>query len=112
MLQSEGFRKIDLIDIFDGGPVVSCQRDRIEAVRRTTTMQVTEVVASVEGSPTMLASHKGGFRAVVDAYQKTDSGCKLSLQVAQQLEVEKGEAILVAELHPPSSSPTKPAERA
>ncbi len=39
MLREEGFTVVDMIDIFDGGPVVQCARDEIAAVRRLSNCQ-------------------------------------------------------------------------
>jgi arginine N-succinyltransferase len=36
MLESEGFSWTGLVDVFDGGPTVTCARDKIDTIRRTT----------------------------------------------------------------------------
>ncbi len=48
MLEAEGFRRRDMIDIFDGGPVVHCPRDEIKAVQRCRPRLLVDCVESLE----------------------------------------------------------------
>lgn len=51
MLEAEGFRKNNMVDIFDGGPAVEAELDQIDAVERTqaTTLAGIDRVASALG---------------------------------------------------------------
>ncbi len=100
MLQAEGFRIDNLIDIFDGGPVVRCRRDEIGAVQRTQVAQVAKIVASLEGKPLLLASTTGGFRAMIGAAEQTESGVTISEVVALTLQLKVGETIRLLTLRP------------
>src|SRR5690606_21272050 len=48
LLESEGFRPNGLVDIFDAGPTVACQRDNIRTVRDTRALSL-EIVEEPEG---------------------------------------------------------------
>ncbi len=101
MLQDEGFQKIDLIDIFDGGPVVKCNRDAIAAVRRTQRLTVAGVTAEVDGTRRIVASAHSGFRATMaNLQQPSDNTCILTKEVAEVVNAQVGEPIYVLDMHP------------
>ena len=47
MLSDEGFQHRNLIDIFDGGPVLHCQTSEIRTVRESRKMPISEVVEEI-----------------------------------------------------------------
>ncbi len=100
MLKAEGFSKINLIDIFDGGPVVECARDEIDAVRRTQTWEVAEIVADAEGESQILTSATDGFRAMIGVAAATDRGLKISQIAAATLKVKVGDRVQSLSLYP------------
>jgi arginine N-succinyltransferase len=104
MLEAEGFTKIDLIDIFDGGPVVRCPRLQINAVRRTQHHPIAEILPEVKGDAMILASLKGGFRALTGQAAKTESGLVISQLAAPLLQVKVGDSILSTALYPSSTN--------
>lgn len=96
MLESEGFRKTDMIDIFDGGPVLQSQRDHIDAVRRCRLMRVQQVRADLapEASLLIVASRRDGFRAVQTPVDVVDeSQVILCKRVAEQLKVAESDEV-------------------
>ncbi len=107
MLEAEGFRKIDLIDIFDGGPVVRCRCDEIDAVKRTKSRTVAEIVPQVEGESAILASTSDGFRAMIGEATEGESGLTISQIVALTLQLKVGQPILSLALYPANSHPKK-----
>ncbi|MFN3192401.1 MAG: arginine N-succinyltransferase [Aureliella sp.] len=100
MLQAEGFEKINLIDIFDGGPVVQCERDEIGAVSRTLRTTVASIAEDVRGSRVILSSESGGFRALISEAEMTDDGLVIGQVAAPQLQVRVGDPISLLTLHP------------
>lgn len=108
MLESEGFAKTDHIDIFDGGPMISCQRQDIDAVRRTQTVRIARITTQPDAqivpqskSPRfILASTCGGFRAVLGTATIEKEGCVVSEPVACLLKVNLNDEIRVTALHP------------
>jgi len=104
MLQEEGFRIIDLVDIFDGGPVVACRRDAIHAVERTLEAPVSRIVEQLDAPDAILASRTGGFRAMQGRALLTDAGYTIPELVALTLGVREGD--LLALLSPHNSQPS------
>lgn len=98
MLQEEGFRIVDLIDIFDGGPVVSCRRDSINAVRRVVEGPVTEIVPELDGPEAILSSRQTGFRAALGHARKTEAGLIVSRELAETLAVREGDPLAILPL--------------
>ncbi|WP_145086510.1 arginine N-succinyltransferase [Aureliella helgolandensis] len=91
---SRGFEKIDLIDIFDGGPVVRCRRDEISAVRRTQVQLVEQIAAQVTGTASIVASATTGFCAALSDIAHTDNGGVIvSESTAAALELNVGQEI-------------------
>ena len=104
MLEAEGFEKTKMVDIFDGGPVVRCQRTAIDAVRRTRTCSLSKVKSQVDGIARIVASLKNGFRATIAAVEQIGGEWTLAQQTAELLQVSSGDQVLVTELYPRSSN--------
>ena len=104
MLEAEGFEKTKMVDIFDGGPVVRCQRTAIDAVRRTRTCSLSKVKSQVDGIARIVASLKNGFRATIAAVEQIGGEWTLAQQTAELLQVSSGDRVLVTELYPRSSN--------
>ncbi len=85
MLEGEGFRNVDQVDIFDGGPVVSCETTEIDAVRRCQWMTVAEIVdgpvveghrrhdSQVQTPPVIVASESGGFTSLLTHVRQVEA---------------------------------------
>jgi arginine N-succinyltransferase len=97
MLEREGFRYHNLVDIFDAGPTVAARRDDIATVHAALRRRV-KLVDAVEGPSQLLAVDAiDRFRAVrapVDLDEEEAAG--LSPDVARVLEVEDGDLIRIA----------------
>jgi arginine N-succinyltransferase len=100
MLQEEGFQIVDLIDIFDGGPVVSCRTAAIDAVRRVVEGPVTQIVEQLEGPRAILSSRHAGFRAMIGSARRTDIGIIISQDDADALAVREGDPVAILPLRP------------
>lgn len=105
MLEAEGFKKIDLIDIFDGGPVVECACDKIDAVQRTSAHEIAKISADVQGESVVLASLSGGFRAMIGNAAVSEEGLIISEVVAPNLQVKIGDTLQMLSLHPETTNP-------
>lgn len=92
MLKAQGFVETDLIDIFDGGPVIRCDTDRIRGVSETRKVTVTEITDSVpSSSPEMIiVSASGGFTSVRGQLVLRDNQLTLLADVANTLNVDIG----------------------
>lgn len=92
LLEAEGFRRTDQVDIFDGGPVLSCNTTDIDAVRRTTPTVVRKILdrPQPEAADTVVASTHEGFTSVLAAPLRHDDGISLSRVEAEQLGLDVG----------------------
>jgi arginine N-succinyltransferase len=107
MLQAEGFQARDLIDIFDGGPVVHCRRDSIDAVRRTRQLVLSDVRDTVDAPLAVLASEQNGFRALIAPAIVKDNEIVTTQVASLMLQCKKGTNLLWMPLHPaPNRSQT------
>ncbi len=100
MLEAEGFHKVDLIDIFDGGPVVSCRLDRIKAVRRTRRCSLAKTEAQPHGKAMILASIAGGFRSLIEVATGKDDAISIGEQAADALKLKVGDSLFATDLYP------------
>jgi len=96
MLEREGFRAQNLVDIFDAGPTVAARRDDIRTIR-TSRAGRARLVESVQGPP-MLISHDAlhAFRAVRAPASLEGEEIMVSAQTAAALGVGDGDRIRAA----------------
>lgn len=96
LLESEGFRPNGLVDIFDGGPTVSCRRDDIRTVRdaRVLTLAVAD---EVEDELPALASTDSlsAFRAVRARVAIDGDTAHMSQEAADALKLKPGAVVRV-----------------
>lgn len=98
MLQSQGFKPTDMVDIFDGGPIIQCKTSQIKAVAetRTLTVQVELSLDRAESSRHLIARANSPFRAIQTQVCFDDSNTlKLEAMDAEVLQVVSGDPILV-----------------
>lgn len=96
LLESEGFRPNGLVDIFDAGPTVSCQRDNIRTVRDARRLTV-RIEADVEAElPSLISTDRvEGFRAVRQKAAIDDDTVTLTAETAAALKVRTGDTVRV-----------------
>ncbi len=96
LLESEGFRPNGLVDIFDGGPTVSCQRDNIRTVRdarRLTVAIADEVEAEL---PALISTATiSNFRSVRQKVAIEGDVVTLTRDTAAALKVRAGDVVRV-----------------
>ena len=93
LLKSEGFQVTDLVDIFDAGPVVSCETKKIKAVGRTREVSVSRLLDQApEGrADTILCSWANTFTSVLTSViDEGDEGIAIASDVASALELDAG----------------------
>jgi arginine N-succinyltransferase len=96
MLEHEGFRPQNLVDIFDAGPTMAARRDDIRTIRNSRAGRA-RLVEAVEGPPTLISRDAiGQFRAVRAPASLDGDEIRLSVQTAAALGVVEGEPIRVA----------------
>ena len=96
LLESEGFRPNGLVDIFDAGPTVSCERDNIRTVRDARVLKV-RIADEVEAELVSLVSTASvrDFRAVRQKVEIADDAATLDRETAAALKVREGDLVRV-----------------
>jgi arginine N-succinyltransferase len=100
-LEDEGFKFSGMVDIFDAGPVLSCQRDQIRTIRQSRVTPLIGVSEQPIDSPVhIIGTTTADFRAIKGAVDVSDHGIKLTTECARALRVPVGEPIRYVELKP------------
>ncbi len=103
ILRDEGFRDSGMVDIFDAGPVVSCPRDEIRAVRESRRAVVEEIVDELPPSQAhIIATPRKEFRACKGMLQATATGVRLPGREALALNVKVGDPVRYVSMKPPA----------
>ena len=102
VLEKEGFRFRQYVDIFDGGPTLECDIDRVRAIRKSRLVTVAEGQPSPDGLTACLVANEQyhHFRA---ALVQADPHTDLLLLSAQQLDVlniRPGDSVRLVRLCP------------
>ncbi|ENU7853907.1 arginine N-succinyltransferase [Escherichia coli] len=88
VLEKEGFRYRNYIDIFDGGPTLECDIDRVRAIRKSRLVEVAEGQPAQGDFPACLVANENyhHFRVVL---VRTDPATERLILTAAQLDVLK-----------------------
>ncbi|EHM47395.1 MAG: arginine N-succinyltransferase [Yokenella regensburgei] len=102
VLEKEGFRYRNYVDIFDGGPTLECDIDRVRAIRKSRLVEVVEGQPAPGELPACLVSNEQyqQFRAMLI---HADPHCERLVLTAQQLDALKchaGDRIRLVRLCP------------
>ena len=104
ILESEGFYFARMVDIFDAGPVLRCDRDAIRTVRDSRQAVVAKIAPVASGgAPLLISRGLPPFRAVRDVVAIAGDEVTLSADAAQALQVDRGDAVRIV----PFRSPTQ-----
>jgi arginine N-succinyltransferase len=93
MLEEEGFAHQGYIDIFDGGPTMTAETDKVRSVADAQPATVTATDCG-EGRKVILATGRlAAFRSCFGACEPSESGVALDAQAAEALEVGVGDTV-------------------
>ena len=97
MLESEGFRYVGYVDIFDAGPTVECDVDDVGAVRQSALYRV-QIGGALDtrGKPTLhLVANIGfdNYRALLVSANPSEGTLSLSVDAARVLNVQTGDSV-------------------
>ena len=97
MLEREGFSRSGLVDIFDGGPTVTAQREQIATVRDAQGLSVTVADALPDGSGEHLLATTAlaRFRATRAPALAADGRITITRDTAAALAVADGDTLLM-----------------
>jgi len=94
MLQKEGFEHRELIDIFDGGPVVHCDKTKIRAVSECAAAEVRQIVDDLDTNQQLISNTSDDFRVCFGNVSQPQEGkVDLDRVVALTLNVKVGDRI-------------------
>jgi arginine N-succinyltransferase len=94
LLEKEGFRHDDYVDLFDGGPTVTAATDDIATIRAARTAIVRAVEQDDTATPVIAAAGRlGDFRACFAQVAARDDGVVIDPHAARALNVDIGDPI-------------------
>ncbi|MBH0112224.1 arginine N-succinyltransferase [Novosphingobium sp. YJ-S2-02] len=99
MLEDEGFSYQKYVDIFDGGPTMIADTDRIRTIRQARELTISALTADQEGTPTHIVSHGrlADFRACqARLVENADGSVTIDEEAAALLGVGTGDALTCA----------------
>lgn len=98
MLENEGFAFQNYIDIFDGGPTMIVDTDRIRTIREAKDAAITAISDAPEAEPTQIVAtgRLATFRACLGRVHDGDGGVTLDAEAARLLGVGVGDTVTFA----------------
>jgi arginine N-succinyltransferase len=98
MLEEEGFTYDRYVDIFDGGPTVTCPTDRIRTVREATTERIAEIGDGGRLKMLVGTGRLKRFRACCASVKRLPrKGVCIDREAAELLEVEVGDEVVAVQ---------------
>ena len=98
-LEAEGFAFANQVDIFDAGPVYSCEREKIRTIRQSRCAVVREIVEQVESEKFIIAANGKEFRACQGEADFVQDEVRIDRASAAALQVCQGEIVRIASIH-------------
>ncbi len=100
-LQGEGFRFSDMVDIFDAGPVMICERDNIRSIKQSRRKRIAGTSSTPINSPQFMMGTTGlDFRASKGSIEEQSEAIRITEDCAAALRVQAGDELRFVELRP------------
>ena len=90
MLKSENFEYRELVDIFDGGPVMHAETSKIRAIRESQVLPVVGVKDLVDGKEMLISNCELEFRVCLGNVSIDDTGATIDRVTALELGLKVG----------------------
>lgn len=102
VLEKEGFRYLNYVDIFDGGPTLECEIDRVRAIRKSRLVTVVEGQSAPGEWPACLVANEQyqQFRAMLVHADPESDRLVLSARELDALKCHPGDQIRLVRLCP------------
>jgi len=95
MLEAEGFAFDCYVDIFDGGPTLIAETDRIATIRDAEDAAVVKIADGDDGTDALIAAgHLETFRCCRGRVAKVDGGVRIDPDSADALKVTPGSSVV------------------
>ena len=100
ILFREGFQFNGYVDIFDAGPTIEANCKQIGTIAASRMFTITSLSDDISSSRFLLSNNRINFRATIcqTIFNEKKSGCTISKETADVLEVKKGDSIRLAPL--------------
>jgi arginine N-succinyltransferase len=107
-LEEEGFHINGMVDIFDAGPVMTCERDQIRTIRLSRRAKVAAVTdQKVSSTKFLIGSTRADFRACLGEIDCSNpEGVRITGETSAALKVHVGDMIRFVELYTHSLVPS------
>jgi len=101
ILNREGFRYNNYIDIFDGGPTIEAPKDEIKSISFSQLMTIKDVVSDISTTPYLLANASIDYKATVGSVcmDEINQTCTISRETAELLQLTEQDRIRIIPLH-------------
>jgi arginine N-succinyltransferase len=93
MLEAEGFRYQGYVDIFDGGPTMIAETDKVKSVAEARSGAVVAIDGGTGGKALLAAGRLGSFRACYGRCHAVDTGFGIDAASAELLEIGPGDTV-------------------
>jgi arginine N-succinyltransferase len=95
LLEREGFEYTNLIDIFDGGPTMTCQRESLSTIRENQIVRF--AIGDPSGVPMLISTSKiASFRGTRAAADVGDGVAVIALSTAQALGLKADDLLVIS----------------
>ena len=99
VLEAEGFRYLNYVDIFDGGPTLECEIDRIRAVRKSRLRTAEKGQANADAPLCLVANTDyRQFRVALLPVDSQRDSVQLTDEQMQALKCQPGDSLRVVTL--------------
>ncbi|MEM9101927.1 MAG: arginine N-succinyltransferase [Pseudomonadota bacterium] len=95
MLQAEGFRYRNYVDIFDAGPTIESDIDNIRTLANSCVLPIHKLDTSQLTQKALISNMCLDFKATLTEIGLNEEGCTLSIETAELLEVKTGDSIRI-----------------
>ena len=91
LLTDEGFRFSNMVDIFEGGPVIHCDLDEVRIVKESRRGTVSRLASEeIQSVPFIIATTNKEFRACAGALDEHDDKLRITAEVGRALGISAG----------------------
>lgn len=92
-LNEQGFTFNGMVDIFEAGPVVSCERDKISTVANSRLARVCDITDNIDGTDSIVCNAQRDFRACKGKVVIGGEGVVVQSVTAQALALGEGDRL-------------------
>ena len=93
MLLREGFHYTNYIDIFDAGPTITAERNKVRTITQSQILAIKNIVDNIDSKPFILSNTALDFRATISSIVINDNTCSINKEAAALLQVKCGDRI-------------------